>query len=336
VQYIVDRSGPLTNKRRTATGGFLVDAVLARTGVLEYSDGKGGIVRHFNPPEVLSENLDALLTSPVTNRHPKKMVDAVTYKDVVAGHVVGNPEFKDGKIFATLAIQDAQLIADIEMGAAREVSMGYLASNAEETGTCDGLEYQVVRKSIQWNHIAIVPAGRAGAQVCLMLDSVDIPQEEADMIKVNGKEVAADKVQAAVDALEMLLEQLRSQVTELETKVVQVEAEKVEATSDAAIEKLVQAKLTEREKAVKVQEKRAKVAKVYPAMQLDSKSDDVIEALFDTISAERAEVEALAPGAQGGPAAPESPEAVTDAAAPKKLSKREQMLADQRKKNGRA
>lgn len=327
--FFVDRTGTLTNKRRTATGGYLVDAVLARTGTLNYPS-KGQV--HLNTAEALQGNLEALQTVPVTNQHPHRMVDPDTYADVVCGHIVGMPTFKDGKIHATLAINDAQLIEDIESGRAREVSMGYLAHSEEAEGFCDGVKYNRVRTLLDWNHAAIVPAGRAGKDVCLALDSADIPGETEMKLKINGKEVDADKAQASIDAIEMLLENAREEVQEAKDALTAKEAELKTATSDEAIGKLVQAKFDAAEAIKVVDAKRAKVAKHFPKMKdLDKKSAETIETLFDSIAQEEATVDALAPGAAGGEASAkvEEVEAITDAAP--KLSARERMKAANRK-----
>lgn len=329
-EYFVDRSGTLTNKRRTATGGYLVDAVLARTGVLVYRDKSGANVNHLNTPEALQANLDGLLTVPVTNTHPARMVDPDSYRDVACGHVVGMPTFKDGKIFATLAIQDAELIEDIEAGRARQVSMGYMAHTDDANGLVhDGVPVHRVRTMLEWNHAAIVPAGRAGEDVCLVLDSADIPGGIEMKLTINGKEYDAEKAQAAIDALEALLENAREEAKDAAERLKAAKAELVEKTSDKAIGKLVQAKLDAAEKTKEIARKRAAVAKAYPKMKaVDAKSDETIESLYDTITEEQASVDALAPGELGGESSPETkkqPVATRDAAP--RSSARDKMLA---------
>jgi len=294
VKLCLDATGPLRNARRTATGGFLVDATLAKVGVLAYDEG-GRKVRHLNTSSVLAGALQGVVTAPVTNRHPKKFVDASTYREVVAGHVVGDPQLVDGHVRATLAIQDAELIRDIEAGAAREVSMGYAVDVEEAPGTTeDGEDYDLVRTAIEWNHIAVVPRGRAGGSVRLLLDSEDIPQEEETMkvFKIDGAEVAEDKAQDAFDrALERAagtlaardaeLESLRSVKAELEQKL-------ADATSAAAVDAAVEAKLRQKADEEAKAAKLEKVKAAYPTLALDGKSDAYIDALFDALSAKDA------------------------------------------------
>lgn len=326
--YFVDRSGPLTNKRRTATGGYLVDATLARVGVMDYPERKQ---RHYNSPEVLQANLDAIVTAPVTNRHPSTMVTADTYQEVACGHVVGTPSFKEGKVFATLAIQDANLIADIESGFCREVSMGYIAHAEPAQGEFEGQVYDTVRKEIEWNHIAVVPAGRAGKDVCLCLDSAEIPGEETSMFTVNGKEYGADKVQAAIDALEMLLTDAKGEVGTLTARVGELTGELTTAKSQETIDAAVAAELVKREGVAKAAVRKEKVAKRYPKMNLEGKSQETIDTLFETVEAEESEITDAAPGAAGGEPSAErqEPTVVVDAAP--KPSARQRMLANARK-----
>jgi hypothetical protein len=301
-RFFIDRAGVLTNKRKTATGGYLVDAVLASVGVMRYAQHEPVPGAHFNPPEVLQAHLDVLTTCPVTHRHPKRMVSTETYKEVARGHVVGTPAFADGKLTATLAIHDADLIREIEAGRAREVSMGYLAALREQGGEYEGQTYDHVRTDIQWNHIAIVPEGRAGKDVCLVLDSAEIPGEDDMKFKVNGKEYEAEKVQGAIDALEMLLENAKGEAKELkvqlDAKAEELKVAKSAETIDAAVDARLVAKKADEERA----SRRAAVVKAYPNMKLEGKTAETIDALFESIDAkaeEQKSLAAVAPGAAG-------------------------------------
>lgn len=302
-KFFIDRAGALTNKRRTATGGYLVDAVLAKVGVMRYAAHEPVPGTHFNPPEVLQAHVDVLATCPVTNRHPKRMVSTETYKEVACGHVVGQPVYTDGKLVATLAVHDADLIRDIESGRAREVSMGYLAALRAEEGEHEGATYDHVRTDIQWNHIAIVPEGRAGKDACLVLDSAEIPGEDDMKFTINGKEVDAEKAQAAIDALGMLFEDAKGKLADLEAKLVAKAEELKVATSDAAIDAAVEKRLAEKQASEERAARKAAVAKAYPNMTLDAKvSQETIDYLFQTIDAKAEEQKALAavaPGAKG-------------------------------------
>jgi hypothetical protein len=322
----IDRAGVLSNSRRTATGGYLVDATLAKVGVMLYADESGKPVRHYNPPEVLQSALDGLATAPVTNRHPAQFVSPETYQKVAAGHVVGTAAFEDGHVKATLAINDAALIRDIELGVCREVSMGYMVDTAPAE-VAD--EYDVVRTKIEWNHVAIVPSGRAGKSVRLLLDSNEIPnQDEVKVaLKINGAEVADDKAQAAIDSLEGQLVAVSKERDALKAAKDTADAALAAATSDAAVDAAVAARLDREAKAKARQDKLDRVKAGYPDVAVDGKSDDYIDALDVAL----AKLKAADPDGlkQIKNDSPGGKNEQTDAAPV--LSAREEMLARQRK-----
>lgn len=328
MHYAVDRQGALSNARRTSTGGYLVDATLARTGVLQYPGGEGGGQKHFNSPEVLTACLDGIETAPVTNRHPERFVTADTYQQVAAGHVVGKPTFDGTFVHATLAIQDAKLIRDIELGVAREVSMGYMFDGEAKDGvTQDGEAFDLVRTEIKWNHIAIVPAGRAGSAVSLVLDSNEIPTEEVKVFKINGADVAEDKVQAAIDALEGQLAAMQADKDALKTAKDEAEAKLAHAVSDEAIDLAVKARL-EREAVAKAHaDKVERVQKGYPKIVLDGKSADFIDALdlalAEKLAADPEGLNQIRDSSPGGEAPAAKPVVVIDARDEMMKAKRE-------------
>jgi len=316
-RYCVDASGSLSNVRRTAVGGLLVDATLARVGVLEYVDADGALIRRYNPASVLQASLDQLTTVPVTNRHPQKFVDVDNYKKVAAGHVVGVPTFKDGHIHATLAIQDAQLIQDIEMGVAREVSMGYMAGHDGRPGTTDdGQTFDESRTDLTWNHAAIVPAGRAGKTVRLMLDSAEIPSLEIDEmeIKIGDKTVPAAQAQATFDeydaGLQGKLAQAEAARDAALAQVSALTAELAEATSDAAIDARIAARDAAKAAADAKAAKLARVAAAYPSISLDGRSEEFVDGLFASLPAETPAAAANNAAIQSNDEAPGAPKSV--------------------------
>lgn len=309
MHYFVDRQ-PVTlkNVRRTATGGLLVDATLARTGVLDYVEN-GKTIRRYNPEPVLAASLDGLPTAPVTNRHPRKFVDATSYRQVAAGHLVGQPRLENGHIVATLAIQDEKLIADVEAGRAREVSMGYLAAHDGVPGVVDGETYDEARTEITWNHVAIVPAGRAGKSVRLLLDSQDIPSELEDedkmTIKIGDKELTLDAAgqaeletylktqQDTIDSLTAARDAANQLVLAHVKRAEEAEAKLAIATSDETISKAVEAELAKRAAKAQADEKLAKVKAAYPTLDLEGKSEAYIDGLAAAMEAKPADAEGL-------------------------------------------
>lgn len=334
-QHFIDSTGALSNMRRTPQGGFLVDATLARVGVMGYSAGTD-VLRRYNPASVLAAHAAEAAVAPVTFKHPKKFVDIHNFKDLVKGHVVGTPVFEDGHIKATLAIQDAELIRAIEMGAAREVSMGYTAHHDGKPGVTEsGESYDEARVKIEWNHIAVVPAGRAGKTVRLMLDGEDIPDQESDeiMLKINGVVVSGESVQASFDAydadLQAQIADLTKQVDELKADKTKLESELKVAQSDAALDERIEKKLAAQKAADEAKAKIERVKAKYPTINLDGKSQDFIDGLDARIEAE---VQKDAEGLNKIESKDKGGKPVEDAADKKpkvkKLTARERMIAE--------
>lgn len=293
--HFIDATGSLSNARRTPQGGFVVDATLARTGILEYMGPGGSVFRRYNPPAVLQAAMDSLPMAPVTYKHPAKFVDVHNYQKLAAGHIIGAPEFDGVHLKATLAIQDAALIRAIELGEAREVSMGYTAEHSDEAGvTPEGETYDQARTSITWNHLAIVPAGRAGRSVRLMLDGEDIPELETRMLKINGQEIEFEGAQAAFDSYDASLQAsaatLQAQLDEATNELNKLRAELVEKTSESALDALFAAREARREAERLELVKRERIAKHFPGIQLDGRSQDFVDGLAAALPVETATV----------------------------------------------
>ncbi|MEY4507938.1 MAG: Rhizobium phage RHEph06 [Pseudomonadota bacterium] len=305
-RFIDRRAGKLSNVRRTPQGGFLVDATLAKVGVMEYWTNPNStpqptklVVRRYNPATTLQDACQGVAVAPVTMGHPKEFVDTGNYQKLAAGHVVGMPTFADGHIKATLAIQDAALIRAIELGECREVSMGYYAEHDNTPGVAEnGEAYDESRVKIEWNHIAVVPAGRAGKTVRLMLDSAEIPQEpEETMLRIGDKEVAADEAQGALDAFSGLMQgqvanltterdAARGELAGLQAQVAELTTKLAAAESDSALDARLEARLAAEKDAAEKATRRASVAKHFPSISLDGQSEDFVNGLFAAIPSE--------------------------------------------------
>lgn len=319
--YRVDYSGKLGKLQKTPQGGYRIPATIARVGILEYGDGRGGVVREYNPPEVLQAALDSLADGPVTNEHPADEVTPANYRNHSAGHVSGTPTFKDGMLHATLAIQDAALIADIELGTRREVSAGYRAHVDHTPGvTPEGEAYDAIRTRIDFNHVAVVSEGRAGPQVRLVIDSAsgNVRDEMQDgsanatlvepmsIFKIDGKDVPAAEAQTRFDAYTGKRDaEAQTLQTKLDAAVADTAAEKTKrekAEADLAAEKdpkkldaAVTARMALLESATKICGKAFKadgltsdlaivtavVKQAYPKLDLKEKSEAYIQARFD-------------------------------------------------------
>lgn len=150
--------------------GYLIcrDVPIARTGTQEYlagelhldGDPERPVTVNRLPEDVFAPAaLASFEGKDVTAGHPPEDVGPANYAAYTKGHVQ-NVRRSGDYIIADLLIKDAQLIADVESGALREVSCGYLCEYVP-----DGGGYK--QASIRGNHVAVVPRGRAGHAVAI-------------------------------------------------------------------------------------------------------------------------------------------------------------------------
>ncbi len=275
-------------------------ATVARSNVMAYNLAGRGSVRMYTPPEVIEDALPSLLDAPVTLKHPPQFVDASSHEKYSRGHVRADAAFDGEYLRSTLVVQGADLIQAIDAGM-REVSAGYRYWADFTPGvTPKGEAYDAIRTKVEYNHVAVVPAGRAGHTVCLALDSSEIPSMDEVAVKISGQEVAADKAQAAVDALEAKLAATEARIAELQTKLTVAEGK----ASDAAIDAAVEAKLAAKAAKAECDAKREKLKAA--GVSCDGRDDSFVSAAFDTLEAlrkadpegTRAAVEREAPATQ--------------------------------------
>lgn len=156
--------------------GFLrVPARIARTGVHEYRKPDGSIERAFRPEEEVSkpESLATFDGVPFLNDHPYAeggVVTAQNAKRLGVGFVM-HPAYRDGFVEATILVEDAEMISEIEAGKL-ELSCGYFMDRDDKPGVApDGQSYDFVQRNIHGNHVASVREGRAGPEVRIQLDA---------------------------------------------------------------------------------------------------------------------------------------------------------------------
>lgn len=159
--------------------------VLCRTGTQDYrvdelfGDGdQRKISVHREAADVLAaEHIASLEGKPVTSSHPPMFLNATNAIAYAKGHVqnVRRGKLASGEdcLIGDLIITDKQLAEDVVSGKLREVSSGY---DCEYTG--DG--EKIYQRSLRANHIAIVPAGRAGSSVRIMDHGGDMETEMSE------------------------------------------------------------------------------------------------------------------------------------------------------------
>ena len=303
-------TGTLGKAERTPQGGIRVPAALTRVGVFEYTNPDGSIRREYRPAQEVSreDSLRTLLDAPVTNLH-HGLVDASNWRRVSVGGVSGQPRMDGDHVVGDLVIQDQEVIGLVESGERREVSCGYTCDLDFTPGTTPtGERYDAIQVGIQYNHVALVPRGRAGSSVALRLDAADNqlgPEGHGETMKTfeiigNVKhEVGTDAHRAAVvarDAADKAVQERLDSISGLEGKIAALEAEKktLQERLDAApkdLHKAVQERLALAETAAKagveVREdatdadiRKAVVEKVFPSVDLAGKDDAFISPLY--------------------------------------------------------
>lgn len=255
-----DRWSELKPPERLSNGFLRVDGYLTRTGVFPYRLPDGTVRRELRTDEEVfsPKSLASFEHAPVTDKHPPIHLDAKNARQYAAGSA--HKLRRDGKFLAgELMVIDEGLAEKVERGDAREVSLGYYCELEMTPGVTDtGERYDCIQRNIRGNHIALVPQGRAGAEVRVRMDAADAvqvqdgedssrtgvtaptPKQEQPMPKFNFDGVDFEAPEPVVQ----VVNRLQRKADEAEGKLkkdaddAKAEASKQAARADAAEEKL--------------------------------------------------------------------------------------------------
>lgn len=215
------------------TGFWRGEAVIARVGVYEYSDGQT-TWREFVPPETLQDEawLASMHLAPVTLGHPPELVTADNVQRYGKG-VLDKIEWEDEGLLneAMILIQAADAVGAVTKGM-REVSCGYLAQVVDQPGVWldpygNEHPYDKVQTARHGNHLALVDRGRQGETVAIRGDGA------ACMV-----ETMADKeLQQRLDAALAAATAAEAAAKEADGKIAALQARLDEATAQAATAK---------------------------------------------------------------------------------------------------
>lgn len=168
--------GQVTKSETTDEGYLKVWCKAARVGTQLYTRGDGSQVREYRPEDEVArpESLASFGMKAVTMGHPPVLLDSENTKVHQIGHAGSQVRFTDGFVEIALVVTDKDAIERIKRGDAQEVSAGYRVDFDPTPGvTPQGESYDGIQRNIRVNHIAVVPKGRAGRDVRLILDSCD-------------------------------------------------------------------------------------------------------------------------------------------------------------------
>lgn len=216
----INFAGPTRGVRPTPQGGLCVEAAVARSGVLPYSDGTGRSWTEYRPEEEVfhPDSLASLRGATVTDEHPAALVTPETFSAVSRGHAADDVRRDGDFVVVDLLVQDGALCRKVDAGERREVSCGYTCEVDPTPGvTPEGERYDAVQRNIRHNHVALLAPGegRSGPEVALRMDGAavevrrDAAGESMKIIKLKGgREIKLDAAedpaaaQGAVDELQ--------------------------------------------------------------------------------------------------------------------------------------
>jgi hypothetical protein len=281
----VDR-GQIGKQNRTPQGFLRVDATATRTGVLDYRNPDGTLRRELRHPDEVgkAESLQTLALVPVTDEHPPQMVTAHNARQYGRGHT-GEQVVLDGGLVKTgVTITDADLIAKIETSRAQELSCGYTCDLVMEPGEYNGERYDARQTNIVYNHLAVVPRGRAGPVARLHLDAAEevSPGEEPEegdptpmpKITIDGVELEVADASTAL----AITTKMRSDALKIEQLGKDVEKARKDADEAQAKTDTVQAKLDTAEEKLKERQDADVPALVRARLELERKAAPLLPA----------------------------------------------------------
>lgn len=170
----------------------MVPAALTRTGVFTYRRKDGTVVRELRHPDDVfdEESLKSLRMAPLTDDHPNEFVTPENFKKLTVGYISEKIDNDGRLVTGTVVVSDKKAIAKADNGKV-ELSCGYIADLANESGVFEGQPYDLRQKNIRYNHVALVDRGRAGHDVRLRMDSEDafmVESENKDEKDLNKEE----------------------------------------------------------------------------------------------------------------------------------------------------
>lgn len=174
----VNRYDRVPIKARFTEDDYLEDSpVLTRTGVFVYRQADGTTRRELRRPEDVfhADSLTSYRNKPVTKGHPGK-VNAANVKQHQIGTVTTVGRQDGDNVISDIVIHDPRVI---KQDGWKELSVGYSVDLDETPGEYNGERYDAIQTNIRVNHLAVVPAGRAG-NARLNLDAADAVSDTED------------------------------------------------------------------------------------------------------------------------------------------------------------
>ena len=212
------------------TGWLRAPARITRTGVFDYMLADGTLRRELRRPEDVfhPESIASLQMVPVTLGHPREFLDANTTRDHAVGYTGQDITHDEIFVTAPLCITDHTTVNTIKAGI-KEISAGYEHAGLDMThGFWNGEEYDCIQLGpYKYNHVAVVPKGRAGPQVHVLDDADSIRWDGVEMAKLKIDDNEYEVPSAVADAYKGLMDRCDDFKSKLDA------AEKAKADDDA-------------------------------------------------------------------------------------------------------
>ena len=120
--------------------------------------------RLYRDPEELAKAASTFDGKPILLKHQPVSADAHP-RDLTVGSIGSGARFEHPYLLAPLSFWDRDAIQGIEREDRKQLSAAYRYRADMTPGTADGQRYDGVMRDIAGNHLALVPEGRAGADV---------------------------------------------------------------------------------------------------------------------------------------------------------------------------
>ena len=185
-------------------GHLVGEIVCTGAGVFSYFDDKGRKVKILRSIDDVKAATNGIADLPITILHPSEDVTEQNIDRLKVG-VIGHEVVFDGlnnKIHVD--ISDKTAIDGVLKKKYRAVSMGYDCRLVKDSGNWQGTDYDARQTEIVYNHMALVPAGRAGDGVNFRVrcgDAADFEifnREEKHMKKITLRDGSIVDVEESV------------------------------------------------------------------------------------------------------------------------------------------
>ena len=228
----------ITGTETTEEGYLKVWAKAARTGTQAYTRADGSRVLEYRPPSEVSspDSLNTFGMKPATWGHPPSLLNTENTKQYQIGYTGSQVRYNDGFVEVAIVLTDKDSIEKVQRGDAREVSAGYRVDFDPTPGeTPEGEKYVGIQRKIRVNHIAVVPRGRAGSEVRLLMDRMDgedaVSSDYEQQIQPTQPQLSKPMASIKLDGLELDLpveaaSAIQSHLRDLERRLDASEAER--------------------------------------------------------------------------------------------------------------